>query len=319
MRLVLRLAVSLGILGVLLLVLPWTELRAAAGRLRPSVWLSVLLAFLLAHRLGVEKWRLLLAAGRSGLRRVDAVRCYAAGLFANICLPTIVGGDVLRAALASKATGRPEAAVVGGLADRLIDVAVLGSLLLAGAILTAGLFPSSALQATTIGVIVAGAGLAVAFVVLAGRPLSFWPRRARRRIGRALVGLRGLRRNPRVAVTAALISLVMQGGFVLMNTWIGYSIGIRIPFAVWLFAWPAAKLSGLIPISLGGLGVRDATLGALLAMAGVPLSLGVIASLVWQTVLIAGALVSGLVWQGLGGWEARHARAEGGERQVGPG
>ena len=27
----------------------------------------------------------------------DALRCYAAGLFANLYLPSIVGGDVLRA------------------------------------------------------------------------------------------------------------------------------------------------------------------------------------------------------------------------------
>lgn len=308
MKPVFRVAISLGILGVLLIVLPWAELKEAAGRLRPLVWVSVLLAFLTAHRLGVEKWRLLLRAGRLNLRRTDAVRCYAAGLFANICLPTIVGGDVLRAALAAKAAGRAEAAVVGGLADRVVDMMVLGTLLLVGAILTAGSIPSSAMRITALTVAAGGTGLAILVFVLAFRPLSFWPRRVRRRIGRGLVALRGLRRNLRVAVTAAVISLVMQAGFVMMNAWIGASIGIRVPLAVWLFAWPAAKLSGLLPVSLGGLGVRDATLGALLAMAGVPLSTGVIASLIWQSVLIAGALTAGLIWYAAGGGQERHAR-----------
>ena len=74
MKRALRLVVSLGILGVLLAFFPWTEVKQAAGRLRGEVWLSVLLAFLAAHRLGVEKWRLLLNAGRSNLGRTDAVR-----------------------------------------------------------------------------------------------------------------------------------------------------------------------------------------------------------------------------------------------------
>ena len=299
MKRVLRLVVSLGILGVLLAFLPWTEVKQAAGRLKGEVWLSVLLAFLAAHRLGVEKWRLLLNTGRSNLGRSDAVRCYAAGLFANIILPTIVGGDVLRATLAARTTRRPEAVVLGGLADRIVDSAVLGALLLAGALVAAGALPESRLKLATVLVIVGGAGVAALGVVAVNRPLKAWPTRIRGRVGRSLVALRGLSRSPRVAVTAAAVSLTMQGSFVLMAAWIGHSIGIRVPLAVWFFAWPAAKLSGLIPISLGGLGVRDATLGALLALAGVPLATGVVASLVWQSILIAGALLSGLVWYGL--------------------
>jgi uncharacterized membrane protein YbhN (UPF0104 family) len=69
---------------------------------------------------------------------------------------------------------------------------------------------------------------------------------------------------------------------------------------VWFLVWPLAKLAGLLPISLGGLAVREATLAALLAPFGVPIALGVVCSLLWQTVLIAGGLLGGLAWLGLG-------------------
>jgi uncharacterized membrane protein YbhN (UPF0104 family) len=51
-----------------------------------------------------------------------------------------------------------------------------------------------------------------------------------------------------------------------------------------------------MPISLGGLAVREATLAALLTPFGVPFALGVVCSLLWQTVLIGGGLIGGLVW-----------------------
>jgi uncharacterized membrane protein YbhN (UPF0104 family) len=73
-------------------------------------------------------------------------------------------------------------------------------------------------------------------------------------------------------------------------------MGVTIPFGAWLFAWSLAKLSGLVPISLGGLAVRDATLAALLVPFGVPAAYGVVVSLAWQSVLIAGGLISGVFW-----------------------
>jgi uncharacterized membrane protein YbhN (UPF0104 family) len=264
-----------------------------------SVWLLVLLAFLAGHRLGAAKWRLVVGAAGAALGRVDAIRCYAAGLFANLCLPSIVGGDVLRAALAARATGRAEAAVLGSIADRLIDVFAIAVLVVVGAILARGVLPA---WGDALALAVVAASLIVALVLLPlalRRPLARWPHRLRRRVGRSLVALRYLRRAPGAALLAALGALTMQGGFVLLNAWIGHAIGIRVPLGVWFLAWPLAKLAGLLPISLGGLAVRDATLGALLAPAGVPLALGVVASLIWQSVLIAGGLLGGGLWWGL--------------------
>jgi len=292
--------VSFGLLAFLLTVLPWADLRQAISRLPAAVWLAVFGLFLVGHTAGVAKWRLMVNVGRANLRRVDAYRCYSAGLFANLCLPSIVGGDVLRATLAARATRRTEAVVLGSLADRIIDVGALGSLVVVGGLVARDDLPGWSGALLTGALVLGGLALAVCLPFVVRRPLKRWPRRLRRPVGRSLAGLRRLARNPRPAMVAAIIALGMQAGFVLLNAWIGRSIGIDVPLSLWFLVWPLAKIAGLLPVSLGGLGVRDATLGALLAPAGVPVAYGVVASLIWQTVVIAGGLVAGAAWWTLG-------------------
>lgn len=300
MKVWIRVGVSAGVLALLFYFIPWHDLRSAVGRISGAVWFTVLAGFLAGHALGALKWRTLVNAGRSTLSVVDAVRCYAAGLFANMCLPSIVGGDVLRAVLAGKTTGRAEAAVLGGLTDRLVDMAVVAMLVAIGGFFSRDALPGWGVQLMTAAVVI---GLITAMIflpLLLRRPLAKWHRKLRRPVGRALVAIRALTRRPSAALLAISISIVVQGGFVLLNAWMGRAIGVNVPLGVWFLAWPMAKLAGLLPISLGGLGVRDATLAALLVPFGVPAALGFIASLLWQTILIAGGLVAGAVWWILG-------------------
>ena len=107
MKLWVKVAVSAVLLAAVFLVVPWTQIREALGRLPPAVWAGVLGGFVLGHLAGVVKWRGFVNAGRAQLRGVDATLCYSAGLFANLCLPSIVGGDLLRMGLAGRLTRRP--------------------------------------------------------------------------------------------------------------------------------------------------------------------------------------------------------------------
>jgi uncharacterized membrane protein YbhN (UPF0104 family) len=295
-RIALKILLSLAVLATLLLLLPWSEVKSAAVRLPGGVWFGVLGGFLAGHAIGVVKWRLMVNAGRAGLEARDATRCYAAGLFANLCLPSIVGGDVLRAALAGKTTGRPEAAVLGGIGDRLSDVMALALLMGVGGILARAELPGWGGAFLTAAILVGAGGAALLSPLLLRRPLSGWPARVRRPLGRTLVALRRMTRSPGTAARVFALSLIIQSAFVLLNAWIGRSIGINVPLAVWFLVWPLAKVAGLLPISLGGLGVRDATMGALLTTFGVAMASGVVASLIWQSVLIVGGLIAGGFW-----------------------
>ena len=303
-RTVLKLAVSGAALAVLLLTLPLDELWGAMRRLPPAVWTGVLAGFLAGHLIGVLKWRRMLAAGRAVLGVADAIRCYAAGLFANLCLPSIVGGDVLRAVLAGRTTGRPEAVVVGSIGDRLSDTVALAGLAGVGALLVRTSLPGWWPNVIAVLLLVGAVCVVLALPLILRRPLRAWPARFRRPIGRTLVALRRLARAPATTLSVFALSVTIQTGFVLLNAWLGRSVGIDVPLEVWFFAWPMAKIAGLLPISLGGLGVRDATLGAALMPFGIGMASGVAVSLLWQTVLIAGGLLAGAAWAVLGRGEA---------------
>ena len=81
----------------------------------------------------------------------------------------------------------------------------------------------------------------------------------------------------------------------MLNATLGAAIGIAAGPAVWLLAWPLAKIAALAPVSLGGLGVREAALAALLLPFGVEGTLAVAQALVWQSVLFAFGGVAGLL------------------------
>ncbi|HET6680162.1 MAG TPA: lysylphosphatidylglycerol synthase transmembrane domain-containing protein [Gemmatimonadaceae bacterium] len=296
MKLALRVTVSGALLALLIAIIPWREAWDGLQRLSPWHWAAVLVLFVAAHLLGTIKWRMMVNAGRARLGYVDAVMCYFAGLFANICLPSIVGGDVLRAALAGRLTRRPEAAVWGGVADRLSDLLATALLIVGGALLARGSLPGVWSEVLTVllvvGLVVGASGVPF----LLRRPLAKWPRRVRRAVGRSLVSFRRMRRSPGVTAMALTLSLIIQGTFVLLNASLGRAIGVQVELAVWFLVWPLAKVSGLLPISLGGLAVREATLAALLLPFGVPIASGVVAALLWQTVMICGGLIGGALW-----------------------
>jgi uncharacterized membrane protein YbhN (UPF0104 family) len=289
-------AVSGALLALLFVLLPWGQVREALSRLPPRVWLGVLSGFVLGHAIGVGKWRLFVNAARAGLGRVDATLCYAAGLFANLTLPSIVGGDLLRMGLAARITRRPAAALWGGAMDRVTDLLALAILVTGGGLLARGRLEGWVARVVTVALIVAIVIAALLLPLALRRPLNRWPRRLRRQVGRGLVGLRQLSRKPGTAAVGLTMSLTIQSTFVLLNAWLGRGVGIEVHLAVWFLVWPLAKIASLMPISLGGLAVREASLAALLLPFGVPAARSVVCSLLWQTVNISGGLLGGLVW-----------------------
>lgn len=296
MKVWLKVGVSVGLLGLLAWLLPWHQVEEALGRLSPGLWALVWLGFVAGHALGVVKWRLFVNAGHAALRFGDAALCYGAGLFANLCLPSIVGGDVLRMALAGKFTRRPEAAFLGGIVDRLTDMIAMALLVAAGALLSRDDLPGWGEGVFTVALLVGFVAVGLSLPFALRRPIRKWPKKLRRPVGRTLVALRRLVRDPAHGLQGLGLSLAIQSSFVLLNAWLGHELGIRVSLSVWFLVWPLAKIAGLMPISLGGLAVRETTLAALLTPFGVPFALGVVCSLLWQTVLIGGGLLGGLVW-----------------------
>src|SRR6185436_15569808 len=139
----------------------WRSVGAALECVPLATFALVVAGFLASHVVGTLKWRLVLDAAGARLRVRDALECYAAGIFSNIFLPSIVGGDLLRALLAGRRSGRMEAAVLGGAADRLLDVAALGALAFVASLFVGIKTPGATRTLTLL-------GAALALVAVAG-------------------------------------------------------------------------------------------------------------------------------------------------------
>lgn len=276
MKLLPRILVSLAALLLLLAWIPWHELVDAFGRLPSTVWIGALAGFLAGHVLGIFKWRAMLSVEAMDTPVREAGRSYAAGLFSNLFLPGVVGGDVVRAGIVLRGARRSEPVVVAAAADRLVDFVALASLVGTGGLL---------------------APTATGAAVVASTPFVGGVRsRVRRFLARSLVSGRRLARRPATLLTVLALALAIQGGFVLLNAWIGRSMEIAVPLAAWFVAWPLAKVVAALPISLAGLGVRDAAFASILAWYGAPLAEGVACSLVWEAVVVSGGLLAGASW-----------------------
>jgi len=105
---------------------------------------------------------------------------------------------------------------------------------------------------------------------------------------------RALAARRSVMIRVAVISFVVQAGFVVTNVWLARQVGVNTSLAAWFVAWPLAKLVAVLPISLGGIGVREAALVSLLVPYGAAGEAVLASGLLWQGVLAVSGL-AGLV------------------------
>ena len=290
-RWIIRTAVSLAVVAILIAIIPIDAVIDALRRTSPWVWTASLGVFFAGHYVNALKLRLLI--GSPGLTVSSAVQAQYAGLVANLGLPGLAGGDLVRAAYLAPTAGTGRVAIAS-VADRLIDtVTVL--LLIVVALPLAGVPP--ALEGV---VRASGLWLAVAGVVgLSAVGGVIWLR-PHEKIARALDQAVAHVRERRAAIGGAVVmSLAVQSAFVMTNVWLARQVGVSTGIAAWFVAWPLSKLIAILPISLGGIGVREAALVSLLAPFGAPREAVLASGILWQAVLAVSGLIGLVVTQSL--------------------
>lgn len=288
-----RLCGSVLFLGLLFYLFPaeafWTALRAIPW----FIFVSVFGLFLCAHVIAALKlWWLLDCAVPS----LSVIRAHFAGLAANLGLPGAIGGDAVRAALIQSQLKDGARVVAVAATDRLIDMFALLTLAAIGAALTVGqgVGFSAILQAGAIlGLVVLGLFLAPSLADMLWRRFPGLPGKSF--VEKLLAALRGLTQNPLRLVGVFVLSTAIQTGLVLMAYWLAATAGAGIALAPWLFAWPLAKLIAVLPVSINGLGLREASLAGLLTPFGADGAAIVASGLVWQMVLFAAGALGGII------------------------
>lgn len=295
-------------LGAIFAFLPRDAILAGFARLSWPLFLTVLVLFLLCHVAAAAKWWLLM--GRA-IPLPVALRAHFAGLAANLCLPGAAGGDAVRAALAHlrlQDGPRVAAAAVG---DRMIDLVALATLMLTGLLLLQG-EGGQGLAFTVAGIVFALAlGGLFLFPALAGWAWRRWPGLPARGLGlRVAEAFSALSRRPFLLLFALALSVAIQSVLILLSIRLAEQVGVHIAAPAWFLAWPLSKIIATLPVSLGGLGVREGTLAALLVPFGASAPDVVAAGLAWQGILYVAGAFGGLILLASGGGLGAVARPD---------
>lgn len=290
-----RLGVSALVLALIFHVLPLQDVIATIRKVALRDWLLTLGIFLVGHTVSAWKWELLVSSGAGFL---VVLRAHFAGLVANLYLPGVAGGDVVRAAILFRKVSDKSRLALGSVADRLIDT--IGLLLIAavGLLFAIRQIESGATLLAWVAMVlvafVGGGAVAVKFHPLALRYLPVGGKLSRiaHQLSASVVVLAGKKRR---LLLCLVLSLAVQSAFIGATIGLARSAGVEAPVAAWFFAWPLSKLIATLPISIAGIGVREAGLAGFLTPFGAPAAAVVGIGLLWQTVQLSGALLGGLV------------------------
>ncbi|RYX83203.1 flippase-like domain-containing protein [bacterium] len=239
--------------------------------------------YLLGQALCAWKWQLLLRARGFNFSLWRCCSIYLSGMFANLWLPTNIGGDALRVSqLARDSQIGTSDAFASVLIDRLTGFAAL--ILLA----FVGLLSSGAARGQWPLVAISLVLLCVVTGALFLLPRVKHPKV--KRVGEAITAYAKHRTDLAIAL---LLSLIFQVSQVALNFGLARALGLPVSPLEMGWIGPLLSLSGLLPLGIGGLGTREVAAVALLGRFGVERGEAVAWSLLWQAT-VWGASLPGL-------------------------
>ncbi len=280
--------------------------RDALGALRNTDprWLAAgVLAAGTENFLGVIRWRIFLRMLGIQLPFWKSVQICMVALFCNTFMLGAVGGDLVRAGyLIRRGSGKTES-LLSVVMDR---VSGLGALIAYTLALTAWNYEWLAQSPIVVKffafVIVYQFGalvLIAASLFLAARGLTERPPKWApfpdfvRKFG---LGFAKLAHDWRGSLRATALSLVMLAGYFFVFWCTTRAFGLGIPFIDLSTLIPVADVISALPISIGGLGVRESTFVVLLGkLAAVPKATAVSVSLVGYLVNTSWGLAGALI------------------------
>jgi uncharacterized membrane protein YbhN (UPF0104 family) len=315
---VLRVAIAAGALYLVFRGEDFGEITQALLAAGWPVFCAGVSAYILSQLIFVTRWCLLLRVQSIRIGYLTAFKLHLIGLFYNNCLPSSLGGDVLRAWYVTRHTDRKLEAALSVFVDRVIGMT--GLMIMAFACYW---FVPAADRAELLRMDLASGGAAgrlwhyrwaaaaacaAAAVLLAG---AIWTRTGRGATKRilGLVGRGAMETAAKISESVRLyrakwpalaVALVLtfccQAVFVTGLVVVGKSAGIPSPVKYYFIFFPLSWFIGALPLSIGGLGIMEGWLKlAFGRVAGVSpqqaLVLGLFQRLIWLVGSIPGAVI----------------------------
>ena len=286
--------------ALLYLALRKVDLADLASRINIASlgWIGMAIAVtFLQIFVGVLRWREISAECGAPLATRQAMRFNLIGTFFNQTLPSSIGGDAVRLWLVARGGAGWRAATYSIFIDRAIGLIALAVIIVTSLPWSLRLITDpqgrSALLFVDFAALAGGAG----FLIL-GRLHWPWLKRwwgthhvhACAVIANRLIF--SLVRGPKVAVLSLLVHVLA----VVIAWCVVQSIAAPVMFSQIFQLIPPIMLITMLPISIAGWGVREATMGLAFGYAGLMTNEGINVSLLFGAVSFLVGAFGGLVW-----------------------
>jgi uncharacterized membrane protein YbhN (UPF0104 family) len=271
-----RLLASVGMLAYLLTRFTRFHLGQLLPRWHASTiaWLVAGLLFtLVGIVLATVRWQRVIVGLDLRDKLSTLLSHYLAGLFVGNFLPSTIGGDVLRVTRLSADTGDSPTSFASVILERLSGWIVLPVLTLIGLAIHPALLHLGTASRLALFLSV-GALALLGLLVTVGMSPHIGGRLARndgwlRFIGAIHLGMERFRRQPGEAAIVLGVSAAYQLVVIVAAWTASHALGLHIGITVLLAFMPAVAMAQVLPISVGGLGLREGALVLLLRPLGV--------------------------------------------------
>lgn len=271
-----RLTTSIAIFVYLFTILDWRHAAATLHHARRGFVYLPPVILLLGLLVAALRFRILAKGLGLRLTLVESYLYYLIGNFYNVILPGVIGGDAVRAGLCADRKRAPLGVVV----VTILTERVLGAvgLLVTGplAVWLLGRERRQKLLSTMATSLEANLWL-VAGAVVVGGAVILWSGARTPRLARLLENLSGLSRRTVVAGLALSVSFQLPDA--LSSFLLAKALRVDLPLIVFFAIHPIVYFATSVPVSLGGLGVREGVLTLLLSTLGVPVSEAILLAL----------------------------------------
>lgn len=271
----LRLVATVAMLGWLSSHVDLSQLRVPPWRTTTLLWLSAASAVtFVGVVLSALRWQRVLHALELPTRTTTLVHHNLAGMFVGNFLPTTIGGDALRVSRLAAGNGETPATVASVVLERLTGWLVLPVLTLFALAVNPGLHrraPGPADTAMWLALVTL-AGLAVVMALAASPRLGGRLNRAdgwRRFTGAVHVGIDRMRSRPGLAFEILTAGFAYQLAVMLAAFLAAKALGLGVGWTAILAFFPVVAIVQVLPLTVSGLGTREAALVFFLSPLGI--------------------------------------------------
>jgi uncharacterized membrane protein YbhN (UPF0104 family) len=285
----------------------WSKARTAS-----IGWLGVALLIHILNVLAATwRWHLLLSAQHVDVPARRLLGSYLVASFFNNFLPSNIGGDVIRITDTARAAGSKTLAVTVVLVDRGLGMMALVLIAAVGATAAGQLHPA-AIPIWPIwlwaGFLVAVAASVPAVFAPAGfgrllQPLTvFHPEWVGERIDKLILALGRFRDEPGALAACFAGAIFVQATMVVFYYTVAHALHLSIAFSDIAVIVPISIVVQMLPVSVNGFGVREATFSLYFQRIGQPIESALLMSLVGQAIVILFSLSGAAVYV----WRSKH-------------